>query len=162
AANGSSRERIRNMGFSSRRSGNLFASLRTGCQAYWKRTPRFSGEESVRRLAQLFEQQVIGVSVRGKSRDGLEGARGGTRLPADNAVRLAALVTERVEQSLDLGNLRRRQQADVIGTLGGETAHACNAVREIADRERVALRGIPFHDDVEVVIDEERRSLVTH
>ena len=101
-----------------------------------------------------------GKAVRNEPDRGLVVAHRGARLGAEPAVRLAGVEALAVQQFLHFAPLVARQHRLVARPRLHERLAAAQPVGEMADRQRIGLRRVVFHDDAEVVQHQEARPLI--
>src|SRR3954471_16076293 len=101
-----------------------------------------------------------GKTVRNEPDRGLVVAHRGARLGPQPSVRLAGVEALAVQQFLHLAALRQCQHRLMTRPRLHERVAAAQPVGEMADRHRIGLRRIVFHDDAEVVQHQEARTLI--
>jgi len=101
-----------------------------------------------------------GETVRNEPDRGLVVAHRGACPGAQPAIRLAGVEALAVQQFLHFAALRQGQHRLVTRPRLHKRFAAAQPVGEMADRHRIGLRRIVFHDDAEVVQHQEARTLI--
>src|SRR5690606_18303162 len=109
------------------------------------------------RNVQRAQQLHVDVTICNETVANLPFPHGSSRRGSEDAVRLAAVETELVELFLQRRDLLARQRR-IVRRRNTQTVPSRDPIREDTNREREMLGTVPAHQDVEVLVDKERRS----